>query len=126
MWKLINKLTNKTNDKTNIIEYLKIENQDYYEHKIIPEEFAKHFSSVEKQYAGQIPPAKKDIEHYLAQIPSNPNSIFMSPTSSAEIERIIEKLPNKKSSGHDNLSNILLKHIKDPKFLPSQSSLTTQ
>ena len=30
---------------------------------------------------------------------------------SVEIERRIDKLPNKKSSGHDNLSNILLKHI---------------
>ena len=30
---MINKLINKTNDKTDIIEYLKVENEDYYEHK---------------------------------------------------------------------------------------------
>ena len=66
LWKMINKLTNKTNDKTDIIEYLRVGNQDYYEHKIIAEEFAKHFSYVGKQYAG-----------------------------------------------HDNLSNILLKQIKE-------------
>ena len=35
----------------------------------------------------------------------------MNPACSVEIERRIDKLPNKKSSGHDNLSNILLKHI---------------
>ena len=64
---MINQLTNKTNDKTNIIEYLRIDNENYYEHKIIEEEFVKHFSNVGKQYAEQIPTAKKDIEHYLAK-----------------------------------------------------------
>ena len=110
---MINKLTNKTNDKTDIIEYLRVGNQDYYEHKIIAEEFAKHFSNVGKQYAEQIPSPKKDIGHYLAQIPDNPKSIFMNPVSPVEIEKIIDKLPNKKSSGHDNLSNILLKQLKE-------------
>ena len=51
LWKMINKLTNKINDKTDVIEYLKVENQDYYEHKLIAEEFAKHFSGVGKHYA---------------------------------------------------------------------------
>ena len=37
----------------------------------------------------------------------------MAPTSKEEIIRIIEKLPNKKSSGFDNLNNILLKKIKE-------------
>ena len=118
LWKMINKLTNKTNDKTDIIEYLKVGNQDYYEHKIIAEEFAKHFSKVGKQYAEQIPPPNKDIGHYLAQIPDNPKSIFMNPVRPLEIERIIDKLPNKTSSGHDNLSNILLKQIKEPITYP--------
>ena len=45
---MINKMTNKTIDKTDIIECLKIGNQEYYEHKLITEEFAKHFSSVGK------------------------------------------------------------------------------
>ena len=36
----------------------------------------------------------------------------MSPTNKTEIERLIEKLPNKKSRGHDNISNLLLKSLK--------------
>ena len=36
----------------------------------------------------------------------------MSPTNKTEIERLIEKLPNKKSRGHDDISNLLLKKIK--------------
>ena len=49
---------------------------------------------------------------YIKNIPSNPTSMFMTPTSKIEIERIIEKLPNKTSKGHDDISNILLKKIK--------------
>ena len=128
LWKMINKMTNKTNDKTDIIEYLKVENQDYYEHKLIAEEFAKHFSRVGKQYAEQIPSPTKDIEHYLSQIPDNPKTIFMNPVMPSEIEKIIDKLPNKNSSGHDNLSNILLKQIKDsityPLTIISNHSIT--
>ena len=35
----------------------------------------------------------------------------MLPTTKEEIIRIIDKLPNKRSSGYDNLSNLLLKKI---------------
>ena len=112
LWKMINKLLNKTNDKTNIIEYLKVENQDYYEDKVIAEEFAKHFSSVGPRYANQIPTPKIDISQYLKHIEPNPKSMFILPTTGAEIEKIISKLPNKKSSGQDNLSNVLLKQLK--------------
>ena len=112
LWKMINKMTNKTNDKTDIIECLKVGNQDYYEHKLIAEEFAKHFSSVGKKFAEQIGSPSKDINHYLAYIPNNPKSIFMQPVTIQEIENLINNLPNKKSSGYDNLSNVLLKQIK--------------
>ena len=111
LWKMINKLTNKTNDKTDIIEYLKVENQDYYEHKLIAEEFAKHFSGVGRHYAEQIPSPVKNINNYLSQIPDNTKTIFMKPVLPTEIDKIIINLPNKNSSGHDNLSNILLKQI---------------
>ena len=109
---MINKLTNKINDKTDIIGYLKVENQDYYEHKLIAEEFAKHFSSVGEHYAEQTPSPIKDINHYLSYIPDNTKTIFMKPVLPSEIEKIIVNLPNKNSSGHDNFSNILLKQIK--------------
>ena len=112
LWKMINRMLNKTNDKTNIVEYLKVENQDYYDHKLIAEEFAKHFSSVSKKYAERITAPKTDIKEYLKEIHSNPNTIFLSPTTATEIERIIKSLPNKNSSGQDKLSNTLLKQLK--------------
>ena len=42
----------------------------------------------------------------------NSNSLFMSPTSRDEILLLIDKLPSKRSSGYDNLDNILLKQLK--------------
>ena len=125
---MINKLTNKTNDKTDIIEYLKVENQDYYEHKLIAEEFTKHFSGVGKHYAEQIPSPINDINHYLSYIPDNPKTVFMKPVLPSEIDKIIINLPNKNSSGHDNLSNILLKQIRSliihPLTIISSNSIT--
>ena len=111
LWKLVNKLTHKTNDKTNIVEYLKLENQDIYEDQVIADEFAKHFSSVGTNYAKKIPLPQKNINTYLDQIPHNDHTIFMTPTSTMEIARVIQQLPNKHSSGYDNLSNTLLKQL---------------
>ena len=39
-------------------------------------------------------------------------SIFLSPITQLELDRMINKLPNKNSSGFDNISNTLLKEIK--------------
>ena len=46
-------------------------------------------------------------------IPKNTASVFLAPTSSAEIRSLITKLPNKKSSGLDNIDNMILKEIED-------------
>ena len=113
LWKLINKLSNKENDKTNLIEYLKIDNVEIYNGKVIAEELAKHFAHVGKNFAEKIPTSQNSISHYLSQIPLNPKSMFMDPTSNIEIRKLIMQLPNKDSSGYDNLSNRLLKQLAD-------------
>ena len=118
LWKMINKLTNKTNDKTNLIEYLKIDNQTQQNHQIIAEEFAKHFSKVGKTYAEQIPSSTNKIDHYLKQIPNNPKSLFLKPTDTVEVSKLIDDIPKKYSSGHDNISNMLLKRLKESLTLP--------
>ena len=112
LWKIINKITYNMNDKSSAIEYLKIGKIDIYDSKLIAEEFAKHFSSVGSRYANKITNSHNTFTQYIANIPNNPKSMFMTPTSKSEIERMITKLPNKKSKGHDNISNILLKRLK--------------
>ena len=112
LWKMINKITHNMNDKSSVIEYLTIDNLDIYDTKLITEEFAKYFSSVGTNYANRITNPHTSFIEYLRNIPNNPKSIFMSPTNKTEIERLIEKLPNKKSRGHDDISNLLLKSLK--------------
>ena len=52
-----------------------------------------------------------NISHYLSKIPRNIGSLVMRSTNSLEIENIIQRLPNKTSHGHDNISNALLKQF---------------
>ena len=112
LWRVINKITQKTNDKSSAIDYLKVGNIDIYDSKIISEEFAQHFSNVGNKFAKNISKPTNTFTHYLKKITSNPTSIFMKPTNQAEIVKLIESLPNKTSKGHDDISNILLKKLK--------------
>ena len=109
LWRVINNITHKLNDKTSAIDYLKVGNIDIYDSKIISEEFAQHFSRVGSRYATNVTNPNYSFTHYLKKIPTNPSSIFMKPTTQAEIIKLIDKLPNKTSKGHDDISNILLK-----------------
>ena len=48
---------------------------------------------------------------FIDKIPRYQNNLILTPIKISEIRKIINKLPNKSSSGHDNISNILLKKI---------------
>ena len=111
LWKMVNRIISKENDKTNCIEYLRIENINHYDSKVIAEEFGKYFSSVGKNFAKNIPSSQTSVENYLKKIPVNSKSLFMTPTTPQEILKIIGSLANKSSSGHDNLTNTLLKQL---------------
>ena len=53
-----------------------------------------------------------NIDEYLEKIRMSEASIFLSPVTQLELDRMIDKLPNKNSSGFDSISNTLLKEIK--------------
>ena len=57
---------------------------------------------------------KKSVASYLKLLQSSQASLFLTPTCTDEINKIVSALPSKASGGHDNLSNILLKEIIDP------------
>ena len=110
---MINSCIGKTYDKSTIIDHLHVENIDITDSKKIAIEFGRYFSMVGDHYANQIKDPNKNIESYLKVIPRNTKSIFLNPTTGEEIQSLISKLPNKKSSGFDNIDNIILKEIKD-------------
>ena len=83
------------------------------EQKKISNNFAKYFAQVGKKCANKIPSPDKSVTEYLKCLQLNKASIFLQPTDLLEIKCIVTELPSKKSSGHNNISNILLKEIID-------------
>ena len=55
---------------------------------------------------------QKNVAMYFDKIRLNNKSLFLEPTTAIEVKKLITNLPNKKSSGHDEISNILLKEMK--------------
>ena len=113
LWHVINTCIGKESDKTNIINYIKVGNIDVYDSKLIADEMGHFFSRIGSNYAKKIPASHTKIDDYLKVITKNDKSIFLNPTNCVEVTMLISKLPNKKSSGYDNIDNILLKSIKD-------------
>ena len=111
LWKMVNTIISKHNDKSNTIEYLKIGNVEIYNAKEIANQFGKYFSTVGDDYANKVPTSHKSSHYYTQKIPRNPSTIFLTPTNKIEIENLIRSLPNKTSSGHDEITNTLLKKL---------------
>ena len=111
LWQLINDIIHKTHDKSCIIDCIKVNNIEIYDKQRISNAFGEYFSSLGENFANKIKKPINNINTYLNVINRNPNSIFISPTNKVEIEKLINKLPNKKSSGFDNINNILLKKL---------------
>ena len=112
LWNIINEVCSKSNDKTSAIEYLKIDNIHEYKADKISNHLGKYFSSVGQSYAEKIPKPRQTADYYLGKLTTNISSIMLLPVCEQEIEWILNKLPSKNSSGHDNISNLLLKRLK--------------
>ena len=106
MWEMINKINGKINDKSGVIDYLKINNIKHHTGKDISNQFAKYFSSVGKNFALKTEPTKNPLKNYLNKIPSNGTNMFFEPASVEEVSRLINN-----SSGYDDISNKLLKTL---------------
>ena len=113
LWNLVNSCIGKCNDKSTIIDYLKIGNLETHDSKRIANEFGQYFSKIGNVYAENIKSPKKNIIDYLKVIPRNAKNLYLTPTTEAEVMNLISQLPNKKSSGYDNIDNVILKHIKE-------------
>ena len=111
LWKIINQVKGKCQDKSTIITCLKIDNVKNYNSSNICDHLGKYFATVGENYASKIPNSEKNIKDYVVNIRSIEKSIYLRPCSETEIKRLIIQLPNKTSSGYDRISNKLLKCI---------------
>ena len=112
LWNLINSKITKCNNKTESIEKIKVENIYKYDPKSITNTLCKHFSTIGKNYAERVPKSSININDYIAKITNNNNSLFLTPTTEQEVSSLITPLPNKTSSGYNNINNLILKEIK--------------
>ena len=112
IWQLINNISGKINNKTELVECLSINNMDHYDANSITNESGKHFSTVGKNFAESIPTPMKPSKNFIKKIILNEKSMFLYDVTESEIRNLIDSLENKSSSGFDNISNIFLKKLK--------------
>ena len=118
LWKTINQVIGKNNNKSTCIQELKTDNLMIMRQKDIANELGKFFSTVGENFASKTHKSDKGLSNYLSLILRNKNSIFLTATSTYDIGRLIDKLPNKKSSFYDQVDNILLKSIRNVIAVP--------
>ena len=111
LWQTINQVIRKSNNKTDVIDSLKIDNIQVTNGSLIVNNFAKYFSNVGKNLAQGMPKPKCTIELYLKEVQNNQKSIFLTLVTNLEVKKIINNLPPKHSSGLDNINNKILKEI---------------
>ena len=70
-----------------------------------------YYSTIGLKLYNKVPNSTKPIESYINKINQNEKSLYLTPTTAAEIEKLIMKLKNKLSSGHDQISNVMLKWL---------------
>ena len=71
-----------------------------------------YFATVGTNFANAIKSPNTKVSSYTGKIIQNQKSLFLTPTTSIEISNLIGDLPNKSSSGFDQINNKLLKTIK--------------
>ena len=111
LWQLINNVINKNNNKTSIIEYITVNNIQYYGAKEVSNQFGIYYSKLGEKLSQKLGAGKVSISKYLEKIKTNPKSLFMDVITTTEISKHIDQLPSKNSTGYDRISNILLKRI---------------
>ena len=89
-----------------------------YSAESITSEFCEFFSTVGERFANKIAEPKTRIDEYISKMSSSSTTLFLSPTNTNEINNLIQNLPNKNSSGHDSISNNLLKKLAPSILVP--------
>ena len=111
LWQLITRIIRRENNKHNTIESLKVDNLIKYDSESITNSFNEFFSTVGESLVKQQTCSPPELKKYLRSLNQYESSMFLPPTTTNEILALIKKLPNKRSSGYDNISNLLLKSL---------------
>ena len=118
LWQLINNVIQKRSHAGSTIPYIIVDGIKISNPSDIANNFGKFYSTLGESLAQNIPRSKVSVNDYLAKIPRNLHSIVLFPTSHREVDKLIASLPSKTSSGHDDISNILLKSLRTRLLYP--------
>ena len=113
LWEMMNNIIGKMKHLRRIIPYITVNGIKTYDSIKIANEFGEFDSCLGADLADKIPNSKKLIDYYVSKIPRTSNSLVVRGTNCKEIEKIIKDLPMKTSSGHDHISNVVLKALNE-------------
>ena len=111
LWQLINRISGHTNDKSTTIDCITVNGVKQYQGIQIANSLASYFANVGKDFAEKIPNSSQSIKSYLEVLQKNSNNLYFYPCTKSEVCSFVAQLPTKRSSGSDNISNILLKEL---------------
>ena len=97
---------------------LKVNNMELHNQSDIANQFSKYFTTVGANLAKSIGPATCKPMNGLKKFPREKDRIFLCSITEGEMSNIINSLPNKSSSGVDDISNKILKHLKNELVTP--------
>ena len=109
----MNTAVNKISDKSSVIDELTIEGVKITKQNHIANSLGNYFASVGEKFPNKTPTPNKSVDEHTKLIRENAKSLYFRPTDQTEVSKIITNLPNKASSGYDNISNKLLKMLKE-------------
>ena len=109
-WRVLNSITGRKNDKSTISDTFIVDGKKETNKETIANGFGSYFANVGRQFADAIPKANKQPSHYTSCAP-NLHSLYLFPTDTNEISKILGKCANKKSAGDDGISLVLLKQL---------------
>lgn len=113
VWKTINDVTNSARTKK-LITHIETDEGKIEVHenpKKIADLFNAHYTNIGEKLAKNI--KNDNIPTTTNNIPFNPNTIFLTPTTEIEIKQIIKNLKNNNSAGEDNIKTKTLKSTVD-------------
>ncbi len=117
-WGIYRKLIGRTNDKYTVPDMFNINDREVTDPNFISQKFCEYFTNIGKNKAINIGPPKHQFTHYLTG-----NSMYIAPSTTEEVYKILTSLTPKKSSGNDDISNFILKAVGDTIATPLSISI---
>ena len=109
LYNILYEATGINSNKSEDIEKIEVDSKLIEDNEDIASHFNTFFSNIGNCTTNGIP--ETELSHKSFLPPPNPNSIFINPVLSSDIEYALKALPNKKSTDVNDISIFLLKQV---------------